>query len=311
MVYDVIIIGGSFAGLSAATILGRARRSVLVIDHHQPRNRFSDYSHGLFAQDGEAPYAMIARAREQLLAYGCVTVQEGEAIAARANGSRYDVELAGGSVFSAQKILLATGVADELPDLPGLRERWGKTVLHCPYCHAYEIPERARIGVLDSSGKMVVMEKGEDPVMQAVRQALLLKGWGRVTYFANGFPLAPDSEKALHDANITIERAAAEALNGEAPSLRSLSLKDGREVEIDALFSSFPTVMTPLAAQLGCICIPGIWGPVIEVNDRQETSVKGVYAAGDAALPAHNITLAAADGVKAGIALHHALVFGF
>lgn len=310
MLYDVIIIGGSFAGLSAATILGRAHRSVLVIDNHQPRNRFSQHSHGFFAQDGDNPQEMIAKAKAQVLAYASVTFRDGEAVAAQVTDQGCAIEMADGKQFSARKLILATGIADELPEIPGLAERWGKTVLHCPYCHAYELSPDAKIGVLDSSGKMVVMEEGKDPVMMAVRQALLMCCWGRVTYFANGFPMAADCEKSLRDKDIAIEYAPVERLIGPAADLEAVRLKDGREIEVNALFSGFPTVMTPLATQMGCELIPGMWGPMIKIDERQETSVKGVYAAGDATMPAHNITLAAADGVKCGIAVHHALVFG-
>ncbi len=309
MDYDVIIIGGSFAGLSAATILGRAHRSVLIIDHHQPRNRFSEHSHGFFAQDGDNPQTMIAKAKAQVLAYASVTFHDGEAVAAYSTDHGFTIDMADGKVFSARKLIIATGVTDKLPDLPGIQERWGKTVLHCPYCHAYEISPGSKIGVLDSSGKMVAMEEGKDPVMMAVRQALLMCCWGQVTYFANGFPLAEPCEKSLRDKGIAIEYAAVESLIGRSPDLQAVRLKDGRDIEIDALFSGFPTLMTPLATQLGCELIPGMWGPMIRIDDRQETTVKGAYAAGDVTMHAHNITLAAADGVRAGIAVHHALVF--
>ena len=149
MQHDAIVIGGSFAGLSAAVHIARARRSVCIIDAGKPRNRFADTSHGFFGQDGDPPLAMIARAQAQVEAYPTVSTIAAEATSARATDGGFEVALAGGRTMTARKLVLAFGISDMLPDIPGLTERWGKSVLHCPYCHGFEYAGR-RLGVLQT-----------------------------------------------------------------------------------------------------------------------------------------------------------------
>jgi thioredoxin reductase len=139
MLHDAIIIGGSYSGMAAALQLARARRRVLVVDAGQRRNRFARYSHGFLTQDGEPPDAIAARAREQLMRYPTVTWIEGAAKSAVTAENGFQVQLAGGARHDGRRLVLATGVADELPDLPGLRERWGSSVFLCPYCDGYEL----------------------------------------------------------------------------------------------------------------------------------------------------------------------------
>ena len=149
MKFDALVVGGSFAGLSAALQLARARRRIAVIDAGQRRNRFVDASHGFLGQDGRAPGDIVAEARAQLLAYPNVSWRDGQATAARKEGEAFEV-VVGGDTLQARRLVLATGVVDELPAVKGLAERWGKTVFHCPYCHGYELNEGA-VGVLASS----------------------------------------------------------------------------------------------------------------------------------------------------------------
>lgn len=150
MQHDAIVIGGSFAGLSAAIQVARARRSVCVIDAGSPRNRFAQASHGFFGQDGNDPRAMIASARAQVQRYPTVRTIAGEASAARSGDGGFAVTVKGGDTLTAAKLVLAFGISDLLPELPGLAERWGKSVLHCPYCHGFEYAGQ-RLGVLWSS----------------------------------------------------------------------------------------------------------------------------------------------------------------
>lgn len=164
MQHDAIVIGGSFAGLSAAIHIARARRSVCVIDTGEPRNRFADASHGFFGQDGGEPLAMIAGARAQLQRYLTVRTVSETAIGASAVPGGFEVELAHGATITAVKLVLAFGISDVLPELPGLAERWGKTVLHCPYCHGFEYADQ-RLGVLQT-------------MPMSSHQALLIADWG-------------------------------------------------------------------------------------------------------------------------------------
>ena len=147
--YDVIVIGGSYAGLAATLQLARARRDVLVLDSGKRRNRFAAHAQGFLGQDGQSPETIATRGREEVLAYPTVTWREAEVREAKAIPGGFSVR-AGAEEYRAKRLLLATGVVDDLPKVEGLAERWGKTVFHCPYCHGYELNE-GRIGVLAST----------------------------------------------------------------------------------------------------------------------------------------------------------------
>jgi len=297
MQHDAIVIGGSFAGLSAAIHIARARRSVCVIDAGSPRNRFADASHGFFGQDGAEPRAMIDTARAQLQRYPTVRTVAEEAVAASATDGGFEVLLAGGERLTAAKLVLAFGISDLLPDLPGLAERWGKSVLHCPYCHGFEYAG-GRLGVL----QMMPMSS---------HQALLIADWGPTTLYLNGGD-APDADTRtkLARRGVTLEPARVTELRGENQGLSSLLLADGREAPIDALYLAPRTRLnSTIAEQLGCALDDGPFGPVIRTDAAKLTTVAGVYAAGDAARAPHNASWAAADGVTAGVSLHQSLVF--
>ena len=294
--YDAIVVGGSFAGLSAAMQLVRARRRVLMVDAGRPRNCFSAASHGFLGQDGNSPAAIRAQALQQLGAYPTFELREGEAETAEPESGGGFAVTVDGREEHGRRLILATGVADGLPDVPGLQERWGRTVLHCPYCHGYEVRDRP-LGVL-ATGPM------------AAHQAALIPDWGPTTLFTGG-RFEPDAEqRALLDARaVTIESSPVTALIGDVPDLRAVRLADGREVPIEGLFVA-PSVRmaSTLPHQLGCAMEEGPLGPYIRVDDWQQTSVVGVYAAGDAANPMHNATLASADGVIAGVGAHQSLI---
>ncbi len=302
--YDVVVVGGSWAGLSAAMQLARARRRVLVVDAGRPRNRFARAAHGFLGQDGRAPAAILETARAQVLAYPTAALRHDEATrAAPSAGGGFDVALASGGGARARRLVLATGIVDDLPDLPGLRERWGATVLHCPYCHGYEVAGR-RLGVLAA---------GEG----SVHQALLLPDWSDdVTLFTNGtFEPTAAHRDALAARGVRVEPRPVDSLVGDGPALDGVRLRapDGAPgagdlVPVDALFTTSRTRMaSPLAEQLGCALDDGPFGAVIRTDARKETTVPGVYAAGDAARAPHNATWAAADGVTAGVYAHQSL----
>ena len=296
MLHDAIIVGGSFAGLSAAMQLGRARRTVLVIDAGRPRNRFSPASHGFFGRDGASPADMIAEARRQVAAYPSISFRDGEAVQASHEGAAFVVTLGDGTVARSGALVLAFGVQDVLPDLPGLRERWGRTVLHCPYCHGYEL-DRAPLGVL-ALGPM------------SAHQALLIADWGPVTLFTDGRDdLDGEMRANLARRSVVVETARVVSLEGDAPALEGVRLADGRLVPVAALFILAPTRPgSTIAGQLGCASEAGPFGPMLTVDATKQTSVPGVYAAGDVALPASNVALAVSDGAMAGVNLHRALI---
>ncbi len=219
MVHDVIVVGGSFAGLSAAMQLARARRRVLVIDAGRPRNRFAAAAHGFLGQDGKPPREIQQEALRQLLAYPTVAFVEGEAVSARRTDSGFAVALADGGEAAATCLILAIGMADELPPIPGLQERWGATVLHCPYCHGYEVAGRP-LGVLANHAL-------------SAHQAGMLPDWGPTTYFTQG-EFEPDPAQAAYLAGrgVSIERSPVVELLGAAPDLEAVRLADGRVVPV-------------------------------------------------------------------------------
>ena len=295
MKYDAMVVGGSFAGLSAAMQLTRTRRKVLLIDAARPRNRFAEASHGFRGQDGEAPSEIRRPALQQLARYPNFTLLEGEAQSAERSLGGFTVEMAGGRFVEAQVLVLALGVTDTLPSIPGLAERWGRTVLHCPYCHGYEIGGR-EIGILASS-----------PL--AAHQGGLLPDWGPTTMFVEpGVAFDEELQAMLVARGVTIETERVVELIGEGRGLEAVRLADGRIVEVHALFAqSQVSIASPLASQLGLELEEGPQGFHIKVQ-MGCTSMAGVFAAGDAASPMHNATLASASGVMAGISAHRALI---
>lgn len=296
-VLDAVVIGGSFAGLSAAIQIARARRTVCVVDAGRPRNRFAEASHGFFGQDGSAPQAMIATAREQVARYPTARTIAGEVSAARAVGDGFEVRLADGERLTAARLVLAFGISDILPPVAGLAERWGRSVLHCPYCHGFEFAG-GRLGVLQSTP-------------MSAHQAMLVAEWGPTTLYLNGGE-APDAETLakLARRGVTVEPARVMALEGEKGGLSALRLEGGRAAAIDALYVAPQSRFnSPIAGELGCAMDESPLGPVIRTDDRKRTTVPGVYAAGDIARAPHNASWAAADGVTAGVFLHQSLVF--
>jgi len=297
MQYDVVIVGGSFAGLAAALYLGRAHRSVCVLDTSRPRNHFADASHGLFAQDGSNPRALLATMREQISAYPTVQFINEAAVGAVMEGGAGRVALSGGSTVEGERLLLAFGISDVLPSVPGLPERWGKSVLHCPYCHGYEV-SGPRLGVMNVSSA-------------SLHQALLLSDWGPTTFLLNGAELDGRSLDQLTHRNIEIEPDPVAGLLGERDGLSSVRFIDGRSRLLDALFvSPRYRLNSILAEQIGCDIQDGSLGQIVTANDMKMTTVDGVFAAGDITRSMHSITFACADGVMAAMAMHRSMVLG-
>jgi len=297
MSYDVIIVGGSFAGMSAALQLARARRPILVVDAGQPRNRFAAASHGFLGQDGAAPAAIMREALRQLSAYPSVDFVHGHAQGAAGKLDRFEVVVDDGEVHTARRLVLATGVADTLPSIPGLTERWGQSVMHCPYCHGYEVREQ-QIGVL-----------ANHPM--AIHQALMLPDWGPTTFFTQGM-IAIEAEQAAQLAarGVALETTPIVEVLGAAPAISGVRLADGRIAALEAIFTAPTTApASDLAHQLGCALEDGTTGPHLRLEAGQQTTVPGVYSAGDTASPMHNATLASAAGVMAGIGAHQSLIF--
>lgn len=293
---DVIIVGGSYAGLSAALQIALARRHVLVVDADVRRNRFAVHSHGYLGFDGAKGAAIIEKARAELLAYPTVTWVDGTATMARATSDGFAVSLASGALHEARRIVLAIGVVDELPDLPGVAARWGRSVFNCPYCHAYEM----------TGGHIAVL--ATNPF--SVHTALLLSDWGRVTYFTRAlFQPSEEDIAALGRRGVSVERAPVVAIEGTEQDVQ-VRLEGGRALSFRGVHVSSKTrVASPLAEQLGCAFDESPFGAFVRVDVTTETTVPGVFACGDMAMPAGSIALAVGDGARAGVAAHQSLVF--
>lgn len=296
--YDVIVVGGSWAGLSAAMQLARARRSVLVLDTGKPRNRFAHTSHGFFGQDGRTSADILETARKQLLTYSTVTFCTEEAISASGDGDAFGVRLASGETVHARRLILAVGVVDQLPDVQGLRERWGSTVLHCPYCHGFEVAD-SRVGVLATGAR-------------SVHQALMLSDWSAdVTLFANDAVAIGESDfAALSSRGVRVDPRRMVGVLGVAPMITGVLLEDDAVVALDTLFIVPQTTFASAFVQhLGCAVDDGPFGSVLRTDASKQTTVPGVFAAGDLARAQHNANFASADGVLAGMSAHRSLVY--
>ncbi|MEV0702755.1 NAD(P)/FAD-dependent oxidoreductase [Saccharopolyspora sp. NPDC050389] len=286
---DVLVIGGGAAGLNAALVLSRARRQVLVVDSGEPRNAPAHQVHGFISRDGTPPAELLATGRAEVEHYGGRVVA-GEVRAARRDGEEFEVELAD-RVVRARRLIVATGLRDELPEVPGLRERWGRDVLHCPYCHAWEVRDQ-RFGVL-----------GWQP--GAVHQALLVRQWSDdVVFFAES--LDDDSRAKLVARGVRIVDGVVGGLQVAGDELRGVRLADGTVEELPVLF--VPPRFVPndaLLTGLGCELGDDGW---VRVDPRGLTSVPGVWAVGNVVDPRAQVVHAAAAGAAAAAAVNADLV---
>jgi thioredoxin reductase len=250
-----------------------------------------------FAHDGSNPEAMLATMRHQVGAYPNVRFLPRKAIDTIRKGDRFQVELEDGKVVTSATLLLAFGISDVLPEISGISERWGKSVIHCPYCHGYEVSGR-RLGVLSLTPA-------------SLHQATLIPEWGPTTFFLNGGVIEPGAGAELQKRSVVIVPDKVEALVGEGAELAALRLSDGTEWPIEALFIG-PTnrLNSDLPERLGCRLEPGMLGNTVTVDDMKATNVPGVFAAGNITRSGHTVTIACADGVKAALAIHRSLAFG-
>jgi thioredoxin reductase len=292
--YDVIVIGGGPAGLSAALYLGRSRRRTLVLDAGQPRNAPSPTAHGVFSRDGTSPGQLLADARQQLARYPTVEFRRLEAQRAEAGPLGIVVRLAGGIELRARRLLLTCGVRDELPSIEGLEERWGNTVLHCTYCHGYEMADQPL--ALYARGKSALTTMS---MLWQLSQNLLLCSDGPAD-------LAEEERRALARRDIRIVETPLLSVGGVPgePQL-VLHFADGSTETRSALFLSAPVrIASRLPQELGC----EFDGPGRLLLKDWRTTVPGVYAAGDLAIAKRQVATAAASGVEAAMALNEDLV---
>ncbi len=285
--WDAVVVGGGVAGLSAAQMLGRARRRTLVIDAGAPRNRFAAHMHGVLGHDGVDPRELLARGREEVAAYG-VAVEPGTVVSIDDLGDSVRITRAGGVVDIARAVVLAAGVVDELPEIAGLADRWGRDVLHCPYCHGYEVAG-SRIAVLATSPA-------------SVHQIELARGWSdTVTAFtARAEPLDADVCVRLAARGIRVVSTPVVALDVADDRLVAVVTADGVRHDVDALFTApTPRLALEYAGVLSLTRVDGPGSP-LAVDASGATSHPRVWAAGNLVAPFGNVPLAMGSGSMAG-----------
>lgn len=288
--HDVAIVGGGAAGLSAALVLGRARRRVVVVDGGAPRNAPAAHMQGFLSRDGMSPAELLRVGRDEVAAYGV------ELVTAHVTSieAGFVLRLDDGQVITARRLLLATGATDELPAIPGAAERWGRDLLHCPYCHGWEVRDRP-LGVL-----------GIGP--GSVEHAQLLRQWSDdVLFLAHAYAPTDAERDQLDVLGIPVVDGEVRRLLVEADRLRGVVLGDGRVVERDALFIRPALRPRPQALldQLGCELDDAGF---VRVDRVGQTSVAGVWAAGNVANPRAQVITAAGEGSAAAIAINADLV---
>ena len=290
MSWDCIIVGGGPAGLSAALILGRARRRVLVLDAGTPRNHCSGSMHGYLTRDGIAPAAFLRAAREELEPYRSVEVRDAEVIDAEAAAAGFRVRPADGDWLEATTLLLATGVVDDIPSIDGIGRFYGRTVHHCPYCDGWEHRERP------------IAVYGCNDV--AAKYALAMLAWSRdVVFCTNGYPgVTPElgAELAAHGIQVYPQKIV--RLEGDGDRLARIVLDDDCVLERTALFfCTGQRQRSGLAAKLGCRFTEA---GAVATGDSEATDVPGLFVAGDASRDAQLVIVAAAEGALAAVAIN-------
>jgi thioredoxin reductase len=286
---DVIIIGGSFAGLAGALQLGRARRKVTVLDTGLPRNRFAGHSHGLLGHDHRPPLDILAQARQQLARYPTVRLVNARADSISGAIDDFSVLTNDGESLAARRLILSYGVADQMPDIPGFAESWGKSIVPCPYCDGFEVAGQ-HWGLVYSGP-------------QSPHAVMLFHDWtDTLTLFADGHDISPEVRTDMARRNVPVIDGRIVEIAHHDGKIATVNLDTGRNVAVDVLFAhprNKPSAS--LHEKLGLETVDTPVGIALKVDDRRETTMPGIYAAGDLANPMASVTLASSHGAMAGI----------
>jgi thioredoxin reductase len=292
--WDVIIVGGGPAGLSAALVLGRCRRRVLICDAGHPRNAASHGLHGFLTRDGIEPAEFLRLAREQLRPYETVELRQAEVSNARRLASGFEVTLNNGEVISSRKLLLATGVVDDIPAIEGVGELYGRSVFHCPYCDGWEMRDKS----------LAVYGRGENGL--GLTLELLL--WSRDLVLCTDGPaeLSEDERERLAHHKITIREDRIKRLEGSDGALKRIVFATGEPLRRSAMFFSMGNRQaSDLAAKLGCRFTEQ---GCVDTGDYETTNVPGLYVAGDASRLVQFVIVAASEGAQAAVAINKELM---
>ncbi len=291
--YEVIIIGGSYSGLSAAMALGRSKRKVLIIDSGKPCNRFTPHSHNFITHDGKTPAEIALTAKEQVLKYPTVEFIEGKAIFAERKNNGFIVKTESGESFEAKKLLFATGVEDTLPKIEGLLACWGKSVIHCPYCHGYEVKDKST-GILGNGDA-------------AMHYAMLISQLTtKITIFTNGpHNFTTEQLQKINSHNIPIVEDKVSSINHTDGFMNSIVSGKGSKYLIKALYTR-PGLKQhcTLPQDLGCAINEHGY---IVTDEMKKTTINGIYASGDCTSQVRSVAIAVASGMMAGAAINFAL----
>ena len=292
--FDVIIIGGSYAGLSAALSLGRALRKVMVIDDANPCNKQTPHAHNFLTRDGETPAQISDKARKEVLKYPSVTFEKGRVVSVTRNKGHFKVQTEEKSLFSANKIIFATGLIDIIPEIAGFAECWGISILHCPYCHGFE-NKNLPTGVFANG------QAGYD-------QAKFLSNWTKdlVLYTDGKSTLSKEQTANLKRRNIPIVEKEIDGFEHSNGKISNIVYKDGSKQALKVLYAT-PEVkqQSELPCELGCEFTEH---GRIEVDIFQKTTVEGIYAAGDNSSMGRALPVAVAAGSVAGVMLNKELI---
>ncbi len=293
--FDVIIVGGSYSGLAAGMALGRALKKVLIIDSGKPCNRQTPYSHNFITHDGDTPTEIAALAKQQVKSYDTVKFFDGVATSGNKTENGFEIQVASREIFKAKNLVFATGIRDIFPGIDGFAACWGISVLHCPYCHGYEVRQE-KTGILGNG------EFGFDLVR-------LISNWTNdLTLFANGTAtLTVEQTAKLEQHQIKIVEKEIERLEHTNGYLKNIIFRDGTETAINTIYAPVPFEQhCKIPESLGCELTEEGY---IKVDPFQETTLKGVYACGDNVTRMRTIANAVGMGTTAGMTVSKKMIF--
>jgi thioredoxin reductase len=292
--FDVIIIGGSYAGLATAMALGRALRNVLVIDGGNPCNKQTPHSHNFLTNDGKTPKEIASLAKQQVRNYGTVSFLDGLASAGIQTKAGFEVNTQAGEVFTGRKLIFATGIKDIMASIPGFAESWGISVLHCPYCHGYEVRHQ----------KTGIIANGD----AGFEISSLISNWTKdLTLYTNGkSSLSEQQRNKLEKHQINIVEAEIDSLENKHGYIQNVVFKDGKTAQVKAIYARLTFVQhSSIPQELGCELTQEGY---IKIDAAHRTTVKGVYACGDNTTRMRTVANAVSMGTTTGLMVNKELI---